>query len=79
MKKMFHPAFFYGGASMLPRTQYLNELIDLRNNGRVKIITGLRRSGKSVLLFDLYRNYLIGEGIKPEQIIGIAILGSASH
>ncbi len=58
---------------MLPRTQYLNELIDLRNNGRVKIISGLRRCGKSVLLFDLYRNYLIGEGIKPEQIIGIAL------
>ncbi len=64
---------FHGGASMLPRTQYLNELIDLRNNGRVKIITGLRRSGKSVLLFDLYRNYLLGEDIKPEQIIGIAL------
>lgn len=58
---------------MLPRTQYLNELIDLRNNGRVKIITGLRRSGKSVLLFEIYRNYLLGEGIKPEQIIGIAL------
>ena len=58
---------------MLPRTQYLNELIDLKDNGRVKIITGLRRSGKSVLLFDIFWNYLLGEGVKSEQIIGIAL------
>ena len=40
---------------MLPRTQYLEKLIQKKDNGRVKIITGLRRSGKSVLLFELYR------------------------
>ena len=58
---------------MLPRTQYLNDLISLKNNGRVKIITGLRRSGKSVLLFKLFKNHLLSEGVKPEQIIGIAL------
>ena len=58
---------------MLPRKQYVNELMRLKENGRVKIITGLRRSGKSVLLFDLFREQLLGEGIVPEQIIGIQL------
>ncbi|MBP5268714.1 MAG: ATP-binding protein [Ruminococcus sp.] len=48
-------------------------MIDLKDNGRVKIITGLRRSGKSVLLLEIYRDYLIGEGIQPEQIISVAL------
>lgn len=58
---------------MLPRNQYLKKLIDLKDNGRVKIITGLRRSGKSVLLLEIYRDYLIGEDIQPEQIISVAL------
>ena len=58
---------------MLPRTQYLKELVDLKDNGRIKIITGLRRCGKSVLLFEIYRDYLISEGVQPEQIIGVAL------
>ena len=58
---------------MLPRKQYVNELMRLKENGRVKIITGLRRSGKSVLLFDLFRRQLLDEGVVPEQIIGIQL------
>lgn len=58
---------------MLPRKQYLDMLIRKKNNGRVKVITGLRRCGKSVLLFQLYKDYLISEGISPEQIIGLAL------
>ena len=58
---------------MLPRNQYLQELIELKDNGRIKIITGLRRSGKSVLLFELFREYLLNEGIKPNQIIDLAL------
>ena len=54
---------------MLPRKQYVNELMRLKENGRVKIITGLRRSGKSVLLFDLFRRQLLDEGVVQEQII----------
>ena len=58
---------------VFPRSQYLRELIDLKDNGRVKIVTGLRRCGKSVLLFEIYRDYLISEGVQPEQIIGVAL------
>ena len=51
------------------RLRYLQQLIDLRWNGRVKIVTGIRRSGKSYLLNTLFYNFLIDEGIKQEQII----------
>ncbi len=58
---------------MYPRSQYLNQLISKKDNGRIKIITGLRRSGKSVLLFQLYREWLLGEGIHENQIIALAL------
>ncbi len=59
--------------TVFPRTQYLNKLIDKKDNGRVKVITGLRRCGKSVLLFELFRNYLISEGVAQDQIIALAL------
>ena len=46
---------FMRGVWMYPREQYLKEIISKKDNGRIKIITGLRRSGKSVLLFILNR------------------------
>ena len=55
------------------REQYLNQLIRKKDNGRVKVITGLRRSGKSYLLFILYKNYLLDLGVAEEQIIGLAL------
>ena len=58
---------------MYSREQYLKEIISKKDNGRIKIITGLRRSGKSVLLFQLYREWLLGEGVKEEQIIALAL------
>lgn len=58
---------------MYPREQYLNKIISKKNNGRIKIITGLRRSGKSVLLFQLYRDWLISEGIHEDHIIALAL------
>ncbi len=58
---------------MFPRKQYVDKLIQKKDNGRVKVVTGLRRSGKSVLLFQLYRDYLLSEGIPAEQIIGLAL------
>ncbi len=55
------------------RPRYLNQLIDKKDNGRVKIITGIRRCGKSYLLFELYRKYLISIGVNENQIITIAL------
>lgn len=55
------------------RKQYLQQLIRKKDNGRIKVITGLRRSGKSYLLFNLYRQYLLDMGITEEQIIGIEL------
>ena len=58
---------------MYPREQYLKKIISKKDNGRIKIITGLRRSGKSVLLFQLYREWLLREGVKEDQIISLAL------
>ena len=55
------------------RPRYLNQLVDKKDNGRVKIITGVRRCGKSYLLFELYRKYLLSIGINENQIIMIAL------
>lgn len=55
------------------RDYYLNKIIDKKDNGRVKIITGIRRCGKSYLLFNLYREYLISIGVKERQIISVAL------
>lgn len=55
------------------RPRYLNQLIDKKDNGRVKIITGIRRCGKSYLLFELYKKYLLSVGVSENQIIMIAL------
>ncbi len=55
------------------RQQYLNQLIRKKDNGRIKIITGLRRCGKSYLLFTLYRQYLLDAGVAEDQMIGLAL------
>ncbi len=55
------------------RKQYMDQLIQKKDNGRVKVITGLRRCGKSYLLFTLYREYLKNEGIPDDCIIGLAL------
>jgi predicted AAA+ superfamily ATPase len=58
---------------IINRAFYLNKLIERRNNGRIKIITGIRRCGKSVLLFELFRNYLKNEGVDDYQIIALKL------
>ena len=55
------------------RTQYLNRLIGKMHNGLIKVVTGMRRSGKSYLLFRLFQRYLIESGISPKQIMAIAL------
>lgn len=57
----------------IKRDDYLKELINAKNNGLIKVITGLRRSGKSYLLKTLYKNYLLNNGISENQIIDIAL------
>ena len=58
---------------IIKRDTYLNQLIDHRHNGLVKIITGIRRSGKSFLLFRLFKDYLISIGVAADHIIEIAL------
>ncbi len=53
----------------IERNYYLNKLIERRDNGRVKVVTGIRRCGKSVLLFDIFGDYLKAEGVTEEQLI----------
>ncbi len=55
---------------MIERNLYISELIDFKDKQLIKIITGIRRCGKSTL-FELYQNYLLKTGVKPEQIISI--------
>jgi hypothetical protein len=55
------------------RLEYMQKLISKMHNGRVKIITGIRRCGKSYLLFELFTRYLQKEGIAANQIITLAL------
>ena len=57
----------------IQRDSYLQELIKRKENGMIKVITGIRRCGKSYLLFELYRNYLLSIGVKEENIITLAL------
>lgn len=56
---------------IIKRDSYLNQLITSKHNGLIKIITGLRRSGKSFLLFNLFNNYLKEQGISDDHIIKV--------
>ncbi len=55
------------------RDYYLNKVINAENNGLIKIVTGIRRCGKSYLLNHLFYNYLLNKGIKENHIIKIAL------
>ncbi len=57
----------------IERKRNLQKLINSRQNGQIKIITGVRRCGKSYLLDVLYRDYLMRDGVLPEQIISIEL------
>lgn len=58
---------------MIERAKYLDKLIRKKENGLVKVITGVRRCGKSYLLFELYHNYLNSIGIDDGHIIELAL------
>lgn len=57
----------------IQRDYYLKKLIERQHNGMVKVITGVRRCGKSYLLFNLFYDYLISKGIKESSIIRISL------
>lgn len=58
---------------VIKRDRYMNRIINKKENGLIKVITGIRRCGKSFLLFNLFYDYLIESGVKEEQIITIAL------
>ena len=55
----------------IKRNKYLEKLINRRENGLIKIVTGIRRCGKSYLLDPIYKNYLLETGVKEDHIIKI--------
>lgn len=57
----------------IKRDVYLDRLISRKWNGFIKVITGIRRCGKSYLLFTLFRNHLVSEGVPADHIIDIAL------
>ncbi len=57
----------------IERNSYLNQLISYRFDGLVKVITGIRRCGKSYLLKKIYRDYLLRSSVKEEQILTIEL------
>lgn len=61
--------------NVIKRDSYLRELIERQNNGMIKVVTGIRRCGKSFLLFHLFKGYLISNGIDSDHIIEIALDG----
>lgn len=58
---------------MIKRDSYLNRMIHHMWNGEVKVITGIRRCGKSVLLFDLFYEYLLSQEVRADHIIKIEL------
>lgn len=55
------------------REQYINKLASKQFNGRIKVLTGIRRCGKSKILFELYRDYLLETGVNRKDIIAVAL------
>lgn len=73
MQKLYFSALLLyngrkGGGDMIPRNDYLDSLINLRDKQIIKVVTGIRRCGKSTL-FELFQEYLLQNGVEPEQII----------
>ena len=61
--------FYRKGDYVINRNKYLTQLIESRDNGFPKVITGIRRCGKSYLLKEIYREYLLGSGVDEESIL----------
>ena len=57
----------------IKRDSYLQQLIAYMGDGQIKVITGVRRCGKSYLLNELFKKYLLAQGISQDNIIFIAL------
>ena len=57
----------------IKRDKYLNDLINRMHNGMIKVVTGIRRCGKSYLLFNIFKKYLLDQGINDYHIITIEL------
>ena len=57
----------------IKRNSYLKQLISGKQNGLIKIVTSIRRCGKSYLLFKIFRNHLLEQGVTPDHIISLAL------
>ena len=57
----------------IKRDKYLNDLINRMHNGMIKVVTGIRRSGKSYLLFTIFKNYLLEQGVDEKHIVSIEL------
>ena len=58
---------------MVKRDSYISRLINSMWNGDIKVITGIRRCGKSVLLFDLFFDYLLSQNVSEDHILKIEL------
>ncbi|MGN0204615.1 MAG: ATP-binding protein [Coprococcus sp.] len=57
----------------IKRDKYLNDLVNRMHNGMIKVVTGIRRCGKSYLLFYIFKNYLLEQGVPTSHIITIEL------